>query len=276
MALDRHRRTAHAVLRLWCVDLDVREQAEAGLRGELSPGEIARAERFASPRVRRRFVVARGTLRALLGFLLEERPRSVPIAEGSSGKPRLAEPEPRLHFNVSHSGDLALVCVADGLEVGVDLESVRPVPSAVAIARRCFTPAEASFVEDGAQEDVDRRFLRCWTRKEALVKALGTGLDRDLRNFSVPLTPAGGIALIEGSDGGSPPGPWLLVDVPLGPEHVAAAALPASVVGGGIDPSATPARVELDSRLEHCEEIDVWELIARAASSRMRTEGARR
>jgi 4'-phosphopantetheinyl transferase len=192
----KHRKTVASV-RLWRVELDVGGEAEAGLREQLSPDEVARAERFAKPRDRSRFVVARGTLRALLGSFLDERPGAVPLEEGPSGKPRLADSEHGLHFNVSHSGDLALICIAECGEVGVDLEAVRPVPSAVPIARRYFTPEEASFVEgrrpdgDDGAAGVDRRFLFCWTRKEALAKAVGAGLSLDLRGFAVPLDPEG-------------------------------------------------------------------------------------
>jgi 4'-phosphopantetheinyl transferase len=105
---------------LWRVELDVGADAEERLREKLAPDEVVRAEGFANARARRRFVVARGTLRALLGDLLDEHPQSLPIEAGPGGKPRLADTEPRLHFNVSHSGDLALICIADGVEVGVD------------------------------------------------------------------------------------------------------------------------------------------------------------
>jgi 4'-phosphopantetheinyl transferase len=262
MASEKDRGAGHAPVRLWRVDLDVGAGAEADLRRELSPSEIARAERFARPQDRRRFVVARGTLRALLGSLLDERPRAVPLEAGASGKPRVAGSEHGLHFNVSHSGSLALICVADCGEVGVDLEMVRPVSSAVSIARRYFAPAEASFIEgSGPAEDdepagVDRRFLLCWTRKEALAKAVGAGLSLDLRGLAVPLDPPGGIARLGGPDRG-PAERWLLLDVPIDSEHVAAVALPASAVDGSASPAAGPAHARLGAPLDHCSEIDV-------------------
>lgn len=250
-------------LRLWRVKLDVDAKAEAAFRAILSADELARVERLTGPQARRRFVVARGTLRKLLGSLLGERPAAIPIEDGLSGKPRLAGARQGLHFNVSHSGELALICVTAGEPVGVDLEAVRPVPSAAEIARRRFAPAEASFVNEGQPADLDRRFLLCWTRKEAVLKALGMGLDLDLRSFSVPLAPTGGVALIGESDGRSLSERWLLVDVPLDTEHVAAVALPVSVLeGAGAAPG--PASAQPPVKLDHCEEIDVLPLIARA------------
>jgi 4'-phosphopantetheinyl transferase len=210
---------------LWRIGLDVGAEAEAQLLEELAADEVARAEEFGSAQARRRFVVARGTLRGLLGDLLGERPRSIAIEEGASGKPRLAGAGRRLGFNVSHSGDLALVCIAEGVEVGVDLEHLRPVPDAVAIARRRFAPAEARFVEEGGTGGVDRRFLTCWTRKEALAKAVGAGLSFDLRSFAVPLDEPRGIVSLDapGEEGTQR---WSIFDVPMGDEHVAALALP--------------------------------------------------
>jgi len=216
-------------VRLWRVDLDVGADAEARFRRELSPGEIARAEGFASAPARRRFVVARGTLRVLLGEQLGERPGSIAIETGPSGKPRLAGAAPRLGFSVSHSGDLALICIAE-CEVGVDLEGLRPVPDAVEIARRRFAPAEARFVGEGGPGDVDRRFLTCWTRKEALVKAVGAGLSFDLGSFTVPLDERDGIVSLD-DPGKTRAQRWLISDIPLDDAHIAALALPATAVG---------------------------------------------
>ena len=217
---------ASSQVRLWWVELDVEADVEARFREALAPDEAARAEGFASAQARRRFVVARGTLRVLLGDLLDEPPRSIAIEEGASGKPLLVDAGHRLGFNVSHSGDLALICIAEGTEVGVDLESLRPVPDAVEIARRRFAPAEARFVEEAGPGDVDFRFLTCWTRKEALVKAVGAGLSFDL-SFTVPLAEPRGVVSLDGA-GWGPEQSWMVFDVPMGAEHVAALALPAS------------------------------------------------
>jgi 4'-phosphopantetheinyl transferase len=254
---------ALASMRIWRVDLDVRPEVEAALRAELPADEAARLERLGSLAARRRHTVARGTLRTLLGAFMDQPPRSIVIETEMSGKPGLADAG-GLHFNVSHSGDLALICIAGCGPVGVDLEFVRPVPSAVAIARSRFAAAEARFVEEGNPAQADRRFLLCWTRKEAVVKALGAGLSVGLRGFTVPLAPAGGNAAID-EPGGSAARRWLLVDVPLGDDHVAAVALP-----------ARESRGETNQRLEsvsskpippdHCDEIDAAPLIAAASS----------
>jgi len=248
---------------LWRVDLDVDGETEEDLRKQLPPADIAKSESFASPRARRRYIVTRGTLRTLLSSQLDERPRSIPIQVGPNGKPYVHGADHEIHFNVSHSADTAMICIATCGAVGVDLESARHVPAAVALARRHFTPVEASFVEAGGTAGAAARFLLCWTRKEALVKAIGAGLNLDLSSFVVPLTSPGAILLIDDPEGG-PPRRWLLLDVPLGDRHVAALALPASAANRGALPAPGPAQALCDRPMDHREEIDVPALISSA------------
>lgn len=248
--------------RLWRVDLSAAADG-ASLCEELSPAERERADGLASASVKRRFVIARGTLRRLLGSLLDEAPRSLPIEAGATGKPRLAGKR-GLRFNLSHSGDLAIVCIASQSEVGVDLESIRPVASAAAIARRRFSTAEANFVEHGEPSEVDRRFLLCWTRKEALGKALGTGITFDLLRLAVPLAPPGGIVSIDVPEGSVER--WLLADIPLGTGHLATLALPAAAVRHSASTSSKLPQGPVPE-LDRCEEIDVGALVSRVASA---------
>jgi 4'-phosphopantetheinyl transferase len=108
------------------------------------------------------------------------------LAVDPRGKPWLAMPDRRrasLHFNLAHSGELALVAVAEGCEVGVDVERLRPVRHCDEIAERYFSTGERDAV--GAAEPALRSaaFLRCWTAKEAVLKAIGTGLGHPLQTF---------------------------------------------------------------------------------------------
>ena len=130
----------------------------------LSADERARAARFRLERDRRRFVVARARLRQLLAERLAASPESIALVYGPHGKPALAQGS--LRFNVSHSGELALYAFSRDREVGIDVEAVRDVPEAERIARRWF--AEADYRRFG--------FLGCWTRREAVAKALGRGI----------------------------------------------------------------------------------------------------
>jgi 4'-phosphopantetheinyl transferase len=258
----------HTAVHLWRVDLDVEAETEEGFYEQLSPSDLARAKRFASPDARRRYIVTRGTLRMLLSSLLDERPRSIPIQAGPNGKPYIGGTGHGIHFNVSHSAEMAMICIATCGDVGVDLESARDVPTAVALARRHFAPVEASFVEAGGAAGAAARFLLCWTRKEALVKALGAGLNLDLRGFVVPLTSPGAILATDEYEGG-PAKRWLLLDVPLGGEYVAALALPALAMDRGAATALGPPQARYDFPMDHCEEIDVPPLISSMMSSSM-------
>lgn len=263
MTTGHHRKATRASVQLWRVDLEVRPEVEAEFHDRLLPREAQRAEGIANASARRRYIVTRGTLRELLGSLLDEDPRSVPIDAGPSGKPHLAGPNRRFQFNVSHSRDLAMIAITDCFDVGVDLESLRHIPSAVALARRHFAPAETNFVERGAPTEADDRFLRCWTRKEALGKAMGTEVGFNLLRLPVPLASTGGIIPV---DHGGEVQHWVLLDVPLGGEYVAAMALPAAVVRHSVGLAPEFARAQSRHRhLDHCEEIDVLPLLSRAA-----------
>jgi 4'-phosphopantetheinyl transferase len=156
---------------VWRLVLDVEPATRTASWGLLSPAERARADRVrAGPR--ERWVMARAGLRVVLAAQLGTRPEDVDIASGPDGKPYVAG-GPR--FNLSHSAGLALCAVIEGHEVGIDVEAVRPVAEADAIAERWIGP-EAVAALRSAGPDRDAEFLRWWTRREALLKGLGVGL----------------------------------------------------------------------------------------------------
>ena len=113
----------------WAVPLDVSQHAYGGLLATLAPNEIVRASKFYFDDPRRRYVIARGTLRRLLGDYLNLQPTAIELAVDSNQKPHLAgkNAESGLQFNVSHSGDLAVIAFALGCEVGIDVEQLRDV-----------------------------------------------------------------------------------------------------------------------------------------------------
>lgn len=155
---------------VWRVDLAA---VADGLEELLCAQERARAQRIVRERTRVLWARSRGVLRVLLGRYLDRDPRELCFELGAHGKPtlrKLVEPEARpgerrmgpgdgLRFNLSHSGELMLVAVTAGLEVGVDIERVR----------KRYTP----------------ELLRAWTMREAAGKCLGTGLG------AAPVAPAG-------------------------------------------------------------------------------------
>ncbi len=155
----------------------------------LSPDESRRASRFHFERDRRRFVATRGVLRGLLGRYLGVDPSALVFGYGPHGKPALGSPWQGLRFNVSHSGGLALLAFATDHEIGVDIEQERPVPEMDSITERNFSPRESAELRLLEERDRRRAFFRCWTRKEAFIKAVGDGLSHPLDAFAVTLAP---------------------------------------------------------------------------------------
>lgn len=145
----------------------------SGLSQLLSEEERRRAGRFYFARDSRRFTAARAVLRLVLGQYLECAPACVEFAYGASGKPFLRDTT--LRFNVSHSADIALVAVADGREVGVDVERVRPQPEMHRIAERVFSAREFAELQSAPVEAQNDLFFRLWTQNEARLKASSLG-----------------------------------------------------------------------------------------------------
>jgi 4'-phosphopantetheinyl transferase len=151
----------------------------------LAADERARAERFRADDARRRFVTARAALRRLLGEYLGVPPNEVAFDYDMNGKPRLhhSAASSDLRFNLAHSGELALVAVTRGCEVGVDVERLREVRHWQEIAERYFHRREVAQIAALPHAEQRAAFLHCWTGKEAVLKALSTGVTRSLDFF---------------------------------------------------------------------------------------------
>jgi 4'-phosphopantetheinyl transferase len=150
----------------------------------LSPTERERAARFRFDRDRARYVAAHGAMRCILGDALGRPPASLAFEVGPLGKPALAD-HPALHFNLSHSRDLAVLAVTTHGPVGVDVEAALPIPDSVAVAEANFSPAERAALRRLPEAERVAGFHRLWTRKEAYLKAIGTGLSHALDRFTV-------------------------------------------------------------------------------------------
>jgi 4'-phosphopantetheinyl transferase len=177
---------------VWRTSLDLPQEAFAPLSELLSPEEAERAARFRFERDRRRFVVAQGTLRRLLARYTGQAPAELLFERGPWGKPSLVSPEggaASVRFNLSHSGELALYAVTRAREVGVDVERVRPDTAIERLASRFFSPVEAAELLSLPEPSRRRAFFDCWTRKEAVMKAVGRGLALGLDQFDVTLRP---------------------------------------------------------------------------------------
>jgi 4'-phosphopantetheinyl transferase len=169
----------------------VAEAPAEALADRLSADEHVRASRFHFERDQRAFVSTRGILRGLLGRYLVEDPSRIVFAYRSRGKPYLPSEAGGggLRFNVSHSGGLALFAFARDRELGVDVERERFIAEGDSIAARYFSPGEVAALGRLPVSERSRAFFRCWTRKEAFIKATGDGLSRPLDTFDVSLAP---------------------------------------------------------------------------------------
>jgi 4'-phosphopantetheinyl transferase len=184
--------TLHAGdLHLWSVPLDKCPSPMSDMRQTLAPDERERADRYRRDDVRRRFVVARGSLRSLLSKYVHMPPDRILFDYNASGKPRLRHsPVTDFQFNLAHSGELAVIAITLGCEVGVDVEQLREVPHWHEIAERYFHPSELAALENLPAAAQLPSFLQCWTGKEAVLKAIGAGVTRPLDFYVGHVQPA--------------------------------------------------------------------------------------
>jgi len=170
----------------WSVPLDVPHDGIADLVATLTPEERIRSARFQFDRDRWRYVVAHGVLHDLLGRYLGIHPGLLGFVVNEFGRPELGrEFGGRLKFNLSHSADLALIAVAANSDVGVDVERIRADAELGDIAQIFFSPSEVRQLNEAPGHLRSESFFKCWTQKEAYVKARGEGFEIPLTSFSV-------------------------------------------------------------------------------------------
>lgn len=210
-------------LHIWAVPLHGDPERFGAL---LNAAERQRLQRFHFADHRRRYQIGHGALRAILGGYLGTEPTAIEFKQGPRGKPYLAGHRETANggpfFNLSHSGKLALIGVA-ATELGLDVEKVRHLESLTEIARKHFSPSEFAALDALTGDARELAFYRCWTRKEAYIKALGEGLSMPLDVFDVSLCEEP--KFLACRDGKEDPANWSLLDVSPGPEFVGAVAM---------------------------------------------------
>ena len=163
---------------------------ESLLTAAATPSGAAGLSRVLDPGVARRRLLARGLLRVLLADGLGIPTERVELVRRPGGKPMLTtgagSAASGLGFNVSHSRDVVVVAIARDRAVGVDVEAIDPSLDVDAIVRRFFAPAEARSLLALPSREKSAQFFREWCRKEALLKAVGTGLRRGLHEVLTP------------------------------------------------------------------------------------------
>jgi 4'-phosphopantetheinyl transferase len=151
----------------------------------LSPDERQKANKFHFARDRDHFVVARGSLRKILGWYINVSPSQISFFYNKYGKPFLVQENQSFQFNISHSNDLAVIAVTSGREVGLDIEFVNENLDVLSTVQSVFSETEISAFKALPPNLRTGAFFRGWTRKEAYIKALGKGFSYPLEQFKV-------------------------------------------------------------------------------------------
>ncbi len=216
------RRTAATValldeeVHVWKASISRDESTRPHSLALLSSDERDRAARFAFDSDRNRFVVSRAILRMLLARYLGMLPREIVLVYDSYGKPSLSTHQNPggVSFNLAHSGDCAVYAFARRVQVGIDIERQRSEVPVTELAERFFSPRERNALRALPDEERREAFFRCWTRKEAYLKALGQGLSVPLDKFTVSVNPVESPLLLESLPPDTPTD-WTILDLPV-------------------------------------------------------------
>ena len=184
-------------IHVWLAGLGDTDLLAAHCADCLSLAERERAARFKFARDRKRYVISHGALRSILAMYLGVEVAAIDFDSGPAGKPKLAQnlAGSGVEFNLSHSGEVALIAVTRGEEIGIDVERIREDFAFKPIAQRFFTANEVAALEDLPVDLQREAFYKCWTSKEALLKAEGTGLSGSLDEVQIVLTSEGGVRI---------------------------------------------------------------------------------
>jgi 4'-phosphopantetheinyl transferase len=212
------------VVQLWQRPLNATGAEVSACYELLSIEEQERACRFRIERPRNEFVLTRGTLRSLLAQYLGGTPQEVRFRYAGHGKPTL-ERESDLSFNVSHTNGLALMAFVKQRPIGVDVENVGREVEAERLAERFFSEHERQALRRLEGDELQAAFFRCWTRKEAYIKAKGDGLSLPLHQFDVSIADGDRDALLATRPDAAEAERWTICDIPMGTGYAAALAV---------------------------------------------------
>ena len=207
---------------VWHLDLEALASAESTWRPLLAADERERAKRFHFEADRLRYSATRALLRLMLAAYLDVDPRSVIFSYSDKGKPELRNAgKAALAFNVSHSGNAALLAVTDHRRIGVDIERIRQDFDTEAIARRFFSAREQEQLQQIPGPDRFAAFFQCWTLKESFIKAIGEGLSHPLDHFDVSFSQTSSVSLTTRPDAAEAAS-WFMHRLVLDPAYSAA------------------------------------------------------
>ena len=191
----------------------------------LGADEVERAKRFRQEKHRRRFIVARGKLRQVLGIYLALDSSTLSFTYGPAGKPGLpGRTATNMAFNLSHSDELAILAIARGLAIGVDVERVCVLAEFDELVERFFSRRESEAFAKLPERIKPNAFFNLWTRKEALLKATGEGIAHCLNSVEVTFLPQEPTRLLAAPKHFGAVSDWGLRSLDIGNRYAAAIA----------------------------------------------------
>ena len=217
---------APGVVDVWCLPLDLPADRIEELLASLADDERERAARYQFDRHRRRFVACRGQVRGILAGYVNDRPAALRFQSGPRGKPALGAPwsDSSIHFNASNSEEVGLLAVALDRELGVDVELVREPRDFEGLAAQFFARGEVEQLRLLPENRRIEAFFNCWTRKEAVLKAVGTGLAFPLDKVVVTLAPGEPAGVVVYDNDPATASQWWLASLDPLPGYVGALA----------------------------------------------------
>jgi 4'-phosphopantetheinyl transferase len=187
----------------------------------LDSAERQRADRFRNDADRARFVIARSSLRQLLGRRIGVASGEIRFGENEFGKPFLQHAPVALHFNSTHSGDWVLHAIDTDTPIGIDVETIAADLACIDQFERVLSTEEFAALNEVPLRDRARAFAMVWVRKEAYVKAVGEGMSRPLRGISIALDAKCQPQLLYDLSNRASPARWQFEDLVVDARHVA-------------------------------------------------------
>jgi 4'-phosphopantetheinyl transferase len=208
---------------VWRISTSLQNDELAKFESVLSPDQRARAKRMRVSEKRKQYIVAQGLTRMLIAKRVGADPGALEFHRGPKGKPYLGGrfADAGIQFNMTHTSHMALIAMTLNREVGIDIERIRENLQWEKLAHRYFSPREYRGYSKLPEAEHLRAFFTCWTRKEAVLKAIGTGLGGGLASFDVSVDPDSPPELVDNRWDGRFHGNWTLHQLQPGPGYVA-------------------------------------------------------
>jgi len=213
-------------IQIWRVDFN----SIAAMRGEyfrtLSPDEVSRANAYHTDLDRKRFILRRGFLRHRLGLFLGLPADAIRFSYTQYGKPILDYPQKTaVEFSLSHASEKAVFAFTQHRRIGIDLEKKRNDVDPLTLAKQFFSPFEYEALQALPAQQLNDAFFKCWTRKEAFIKATGKGLSLPLDQFEVNFSSNEKPRVLVTRGDLEPPERWNLIEIEVEPEYESALAV---------------------------------------------------